>query len=169
MNDPALDQLRDDLGNLFGRTPMQGWLKPESVSWHVPPQRTFLDLLQGTRPADPPELEFVIHTPWLQPRAPLPRVRPSRRTLEEFLSLASAPNEALHSFASRFGALLVFYRLRRDRLAEHQLMFTESCWVWRYFAASMRALLRIGASFHSGRTPDAADWDIVGNPPLPLR
>ena len=44
-------------------------------------------------------------------------------------------------------------------------MIAEYCEVWRYFARSIRSLLRISAAFYSGHSPEAGDWKTIGDCP----
>ena len=83
---------------------------------------------------------------------------------ERFLRLADAPDPDIHQFASLFGPLLVFGRRQETELERH-VVITESCNVWRYFASSMRSILRIGAAFHDGRSPDQEDWAAIAECP----
>jgi hypothetical protein len=84
--------------------------------------------------------------------------------MERFLLLADALDSDIRTFASEFGALHVFCR-QEDSESEDYVVITESCSVWRYFARSMRSILRSGASFHAGRSPDPDDWDVIANYP----
>src|SRR6204780_4347104 len=98
--------LRDEAKNMMGRTPAQGWLKPERVSLSIR-RITMRDLLDPYR-VDQGKLVFVLDSPrtGFNPQA-LP-VRPTPELLERFLELAAAPAPQIHEFASRFGALLIF-------------------------------------------------------------
>jgi hypothetical protein len=108
-------------------------------------------------------LEFVMYIDGFAPK-PVQRIKPNKQILEDFLRLASATDAEIHSFASRYGALLIFGRI--DSPAESpgragQRLFIETCAVWRYFASCMGALLRIAASFHRGRTANPQDWEAL--------
>jgi hypothetical protein len=185
------DILRDEAKDMLGRTPAQGWLKPERVELSLPRRRTAHDYLnpylnrgaddlisdahregggivgRPNVPADLAKLEFVQHPP----RAAFPpqahRVRPSPDILERFLQLADAPVEQIHKFAARFGALLIFCRVE-ERKIPGKLFIVERCETWRYFASSMRSLLRIASCFHTDRKPDPSDWDQIGARPTSL-
>jgi hypothetical protein len=151
LNDPQIDELRDVKGNLFGGAPAQEWVKPKTV---VLREKSFRNLLEGTL-LDGSELEFDI--PWTVSVAR--RVKLSKTILERFLCLAGAPDAEIHKYASRFGPLLIFCRTKES---DDHLVVIESCEVWRYFAACMKALLHMAASFHRGRSPDSSDWNAIG-------
>jgi hypothetical protein len=153
-----LDDFRNDEGDLFGSVPAQGWVKPQSVILH---SKTIRNTLEGTLPYGS-ELEFAV--PWSADSSKA--IKPSRRILEDFLSLAGKSEAEMHRFASRFGPLLIYSRIEeRD---EGALIF-ESCDVWRHFAASMRALLRIAGDLHFGRPCSSPHWEAIGYvPPLVL-
>jgi hypothetical protein len=167
LNDPVIDELRDVEGRFLGRAPVQGWLKPISLTFQRP---TLRDLIEGKRPVDvsgPTDLAFMLHTPWAAPKPPVGHVRPSGAVFDEFLALSDAPVAEIHKFASRFGPLMIYCRPEpsTDRATE---IIHERSEVWRYFSRCMRSLLRIAASFHSHRRPDFSDWDAIGNCPLPV-
>ena len=172
LNDPVIDELQNKEGNVFiGRTPAQGWLKPERVTLRTPINSLLVALHERPPNVERPELEFVLHKPRRALHRRTRRVKPSGQILEKFLSLASASDKDIHDFASKFGPLLIFCReehVRREDVEMRQLVIVESCEVWRYFAACMRSLLRIAASFHGGRASDPADWGTIGNYPPPV-
>jgi hypothetical protein len=166
LKDPKIDELRDVEGRFFGKAPVQGWPKPISVSFHRP---TIRDLLQGSMVVDlggPTDLGFIMHAPWAAPQE-VSYVRPTRRVLEQFLCLDLASDAELQDFASKFGPLLIFCRPGATA-DESKEIIHERSEVWRYFARSMKALLRIAVSFHSGRRSDPSDWDFIGNCPFPV-
>jgi hypothetical protein len=152
--------LREEAKNMLGRTPAHSWLKPERVE--VSPRR------MTVRDVDEAELEFVLDSP----RTKFPRlgnsVRPSPDLFERFLRLETAPAQQIQEFASKFGALLIFCRIEERKILPGKLIILESCSVWRYFAASMRSLLRIASCFDSDRRTDPADWDRIGAFPTSL-
>jgi hypothetical protein len=178
LNDPVVDELQNKEGNVFiGRAPAQGWLRPERVSLRTI-NRILHPLNKLRSNVARPELEFVLLEPLYrsaaaihQPQRRIDRVKPSGQILEKFLSLASASDNDILDFASKFGPLLIFCRKEyapgKD-LEMDQLVIVESCQVWRYFAACMRSLLRIAARFHAGRAPDPADWGTIGKYPPPV-
>ena len=179
LNDPLVDELQNKKGNLFvGRAPTQGWLRPERVTLRTTGINKLLPPSQQPSIVERPGLEFVLLKPLYrspaaihQPRRRIRRVKPSGQILEKFLSLTSASDKEIHDFASKFGPLLIFCREERAPSTDvgmDQLVLVESCEVWRYFAACMRSLLRIAASFHGGRAPDPADWATIGNYPPPV-
>lgn len=189
--------LGDDARAMLGRTPAHSWLKPERVELstkrvtlpdlHKLPElskpliKTAADYLRmapntqtaGTdESANPPtyraELEFVMESRWTGSPAPANRVRPKPDILERFLLLATASDQQVHKFASSFGALLIFPRNEGRRMPADKRAFVESCEMWRYFAVSMRSLLRIASCFHADRKSDATDWDQIGACPASL-
>ena len=179
LNDPVVDELQNKEGNVFiGRAPTQGWLRPERVTLRMTGNRIPLALSEQPTSVEGSELEFVLLKPLhrsaaviRQPQRRIRRVKPSGQILEKFLSLASASDKDIHDFASKFGPLLIFCRKEHvpgEDLGMDQLVIVESCEVWRYFAACMRSLLRIAASFHWGRATDPADWGTIGNYPPPV-
>lgn len=160
--------LRDEAKNMLGRTPAQSWLKPERVELAKPRLITLRDLIaqHDKDYVDRAELRFVLEPPWKEIPRHANRVRPSPDLLERFLRLATAPAQQIQEFAARFGALLIFCRI--DGSLPHKLVIVESCAVWRYFAASMRSLLRIAFCFRANRRPDPADWNRIGACPVSL-
>jgi hypothetical protein len=179
LNDPIVDELQNKEGNLFfGRAPTQGWLRPERVTLRMANNRRLLALSEQPPNVEHSELEFVLLKPLhrsaaviRQPQRRTRRVKPTGQILEKFLSLAFALDKDIHDFASKFGPLLIFCRkkhLPEEDFGMAQLVIVESCEVWRYFAACMRSLLRIAASFHAGRAPDPVDWATIGNYPPPV-
>lgn len=149
--DSALDDLRDQRGYLFRGTPAHAWSKPRSVSLR---KKSFRNMLEGTL-SNGSELEFVME--WAPPLDR--RIRPGKEILEQFLSLAFASDDEIHRFASKYGPLLIFCQMQEF---EDRGVFIESCEVWRYFAASMRSLLRIASNLRAGREGDPVDWDTIG-------
>ena len=153
---------------MLGRTPAQGWRKPERVAVSMSTSRLklLLDLIEKQRDkfyVDGAELEFVLDSKF----PPLANsVRPSPDLFERFLHLEAAPAHQIQEFASRFGSLLIFCRIKRQEILPGKLIIFESCAVWRYFAVSMGSLLRIASCFHSNRRPDPADWDRIGAFPV---
>ncbi len=170
LSDDLVDELRDNDGRMFGRWPVQGWVKPERVTLVAHPPQGALsrlnELFEG-RP-DGPRLEFVVHDPWYLDTHRGRRVRPKAGILEEFLSLSSATFEEIRRFALKYGPLQIYYELERLPAAyQDQVVVSEYCEVWTYFAKSLKALLRIAAQFRAGRPPDNGDWDVIGAAPLP--
>ncbi len=166
LEQPAIDEPRDVDAQLPGVAPAHAWLKPVRVT---------LKAIKGREgvPVDIPpylpesELEFVVYIDGFAPTSVQP-IKSRKEILEDFLRLASATDAEIHSFASKFGPLLIFPRT--DSGAEtpgkvDQKIFIETCAVWRYFASCMGALLRIAASFRSGRTANPQDWETIGNFP----
>jgi hypothetical protein len=154
------DILRDEAKDMLGRTPAQGWPKPERVELSAA-RRTSARDWRNPYSAELTDLEFVLQPPRARFPPQAHRVRPSPDILERFLRLADAPVQQIHKFATRFGALLIFCRIE-ERKIPGKLFIVESCETWRYFARSMRSLLRIASCFHTDRKPDPADWDQVG-------
>lgn len=113
---------------------------------------------------------------------------PSRRVLDEFVGLTTAPAEAILAFARRWGVL---------DLCKHGLPFThsvektkwgipqswtcapfrnpdyrlsywchygyESLWDWWMWARRADAILKIAANLQAGRRGRRQDWDIVAD------
>ena len=78
------DVLRDQPKDMLGRTPAQGWLKPERVELTAPRRITARDY-RNPYSADLTDLEFVLNPPraGIPPRAI--RVQPRPDILERFL------------------------------------------------------------------------------------
>jgi hypothetical protein len=167
----ADDIRRDEIKNLLGRTPAQDWIKPEVVELSKPrpvTSRNLIDERNDKYYVDRAELKFVLEPLWSGFSSQATPVRASPDLLERFLRLATAPAPQIHKFASSFGPLLIFCRAKERKSLPEKLIIVESCEVWRYFAASMLALLRIASCFHADRKPDPADWDRIGACPAPL-
>jgi hypothetical protein len=186
------DILRDEAKAMLGRTPAHGWLKPERVELSTkrvtlpdsPKPRTYTaaDYLRmasttqyagtkgsGNAPTYRSELEFVVESRWTRlPTTSINRVRPSPDILERFLLLATASDQQVHKFASSFGPLLIFPTNEGRRMLADKLVIVESCEMWRYFAVSMRSVLRIASCFHADRKSDPTDWDQIGACPASL-
>ena len=165
LNDPQVDELRDAEGKFFGRAPVQGWLRPISVSLRRP---TFRDLLEGkfkVDPDGPTDRLFAVHTPWAAPTPPNGYVKPRPRLFEDFVSMGSASDDEIHRFASRYGPLMIFCRAEPGAEKTCDIIRERSD-VWRYFARSMKSLLRIAANLHAGRRGSSSDWDAIGNAPF---
>jgi hypothetical protein len=179
------DVLRDQAKKMLARTPVQGWLKPDRVELTVrrvtlrivrkPLTRTAADYLRvasstqeivtAEKPNTPTyraEMEFVLEQPWSESPTYANRVRPNPEILERFLLLATASDQQIQKFASSFGALLVFGEIEKRKILPAKLVIVESCEMWRYFALSMRSLLRIASCFHADRKSDPADWHLIG-------
>lgn len=164
-----VDELRDREGRLRSMSISEPWQRPKSVTLRKritalqePAEGVSLQSLPLTG-RDDSELSFVIRVPDQVPLSGS-RVRPDPDLLERFLCLTDASDADVQVFASQFGALRVFSLEKKSEL-EHHIVITESCNVWRYFAISMRSILRIGASFHAGGTPGSQDWDAIGKYP----
>src|ERR1700733_700625 len=180
-NDPLIGGLLDDESQeklLFGRMPTHEWVKPLRVRLQAraprsPDQgtslRDLIDLSDGQFILDPrPKLEFAIHAPWSSDNDRGPRVRPNDRILDEFIGLASAPDEKIYGFASKYGPLLVYCAVKGE---EDELIVIEYCEVWRYFSKSLKALLHIAAALRTGASPQKlkTDWDTIGDAPRGVR
>jgi len=184
-DDPLIGELLDEeVGKLiFGRIPAHEWVKPERVTLQLPPVAraaksadqgaTLRDLIDASAGQynvdDQPQLEFAIHPPWSSDSPSGPRIRPSERILNEFMSLVSAPDEKLRGFASRYGPLLIYCTVKRE--ASRELIVGEYCEVWRYFSRSLQALLHIAAGFRAGNSQQRLkeDWDAIGDVPTRVR
>ena len=158
------DILRDVAKAMLGRTPAQGWLKPERVELSASRRTTARDFRKPFS-VELTDLKFVLNPPWTRSSQRAIPVRPSPEILEQFLRLADAPIQQIHKFASSFGALLIFCRIEDGQLPD-RLVVVESCEMWRYIAASMRSLLRIASRFDTNSKPDAEDWDQLGAHPI---
>jgi hypothetical protein len=184
------DVLRDQAKRMLGRTPVQSWRKPDRVELNVrrvtlgnvrkPLRKTAADYLRiantqdaGTNesanaPTHRAEMEFVLEPPWSDLPTHADRVRPNPDILERFLLLATASDQQIHRFASSFGALLIFGEIEKRKILPGKLVIVESCEMWRYFALSMRALLRIASCFHGDLKSDPTDWQEIGDCPASL-
>ena len=166
-NRSRLDEvLRDEAKAMLGRTPAQGWLRPERVEL-LARRRTTASDYRNPYAVEITDLEFVLHSPWAGFPPRVNPVRPSPNIFERFLQLADAPAQQILRFAQRFGALLIFCRIEEGKIP-NKLVIVESCEMWRYIAASMRSLLRIASRFHTNSRPDRADWDQIGTRPASL-
>ena len=173
---------------LRDRTPAQSWFKPDRVTLStltIPlggehGHKSFdsgfspLQFLAGYTPVAQnfnsttfSALEFVQDPHWRESAPRTNAVRPQPSIFDQFLRLAEAPDHQIQEFASQFGALLIFCRIDLAKVPK-KLVIVESCDVWRYFAASMRCLLRIANCFHNDRRPDPADWAGIGACPASL-
>jgi hypothetical protein len=161
------DLLHDEAKAMLGRTPAQSWLRPERVELSARKHTTAGDF-PNPYSVEFTDLEFVLDPPWTAFSPQAKRVKPNPDLLERFLRLAAAPAPQIHRFASRFGALLVFCRTENRKAPPGKLVVVENCEVWRYFAASMRSLLRIASTYQADRRPDPADWDRIGSCPPSL-
>jgi hypothetical protein len=184
------DFLRDQAKKMLDRTPVQSWLKPDRVELNLrrvtlrsvgkPLSKTAADYLKiantqdaGTDesangPTYRAEMEFVLEQPWGDSPTHANRVRPNPDILERFLLLATASDQQIQKFATSFGALLVFHEIEKWKTLPGKLVIVESCEMWRYFALSMRSLLRIASCFHADRKSDPTDWNQIGACPVSL-
>jgi hypothetical protein len=184
------DVLRDQAKKMLGRTPVQGWLKPDRVELNVrrvalrnvrkPLSKTAADYRVASNSPDAgtdesanaptyrAEMEFVMEPPWSDLPTHANRVRPNPDILERFLLLATASDQQIQKFASGFGALLIFPRIQDRKMLADKLVIVESCEIWRYFALSMRSLLHIASCFHADRKSDPTDWQQIGACPASL-
>jgi hypothetical protein len=161
LKDPLVDELRNKSLQLFGRTPVREWNKPERVTL-LAEEPKLSDSFRGRRP-DPPRLEFVMRDP-LDLATPKTRlVRPKEGILDEFLSLSSATPARICSFGEKYGPLLIY--CKAEAKESHNLVVTEECEVWTYFARSLRALLHIAARYRTGLAADGDDWGLIGTAP----
>jgi hypothetical protein len=87
------------------------------------------------------------------------KANPPPELLERFLSLSSGTDETILKFAKRFGPLEIYSEPGPDRGD------IEYCEVWRYFARSMLALLKIAARVNAGNPGSKEDWDTIGAVP----
>jgi hypothetical protein len=167
LDDPIIDELRDITGRLSSLSRSQPWPRPKSVVLR-PETVSLNDLMKSTNTKPLPllefELNFVMRRTYRQGMPGERQVNSNPDLLERFLCLAEARDSDLQRFASRFGPLLVFCRQQASELEDY-VVITESCNVWRYLASFMRSLLRIGAAFHAGRSPDPRDWSAIGEYP----
>ena len=182
--------LRDQAKKMLDRTPVQSWLKPDRVELNVrrvtlrrvgkPLSKTAADYFRiantqdaGTNesangPTYRAEMEFVLGRPWGDSPTHANRVRPNPDILERFLLLATASDQQIQKFATNFGALLVFGEIEQRKILPGKLVIVESCEMWRYFALTMRSLLRIASCFHAARKSDPTDWNQIGACPASL-
>jgi hypothetical protein len=181
LDDPSMAELLDDTGDVkFGRMRMQEWLEPLRVMLQTPPeadrsaelaQRARLDCLADpseSRNSNLPALEFVIHTRWAKNMPRDRRIRPSQEILERFLGLASATDQEIYGFGRRYGPLLIYCK---SAYQNEEIFVREQVDVWRYFARSLNALLRIAAGLQARRPTQALqkNWDILAAMPSVVR
>ena len=99
---------------------------------------------------------------------PKTRSRPAKEgILDEFLSLSSATPARICSFSEKYGPLLIF--CKEEAKESHNLVVTEECEVWTYFARSLRALLHIAARYRSGLAADGDDWGLIRTAPSSMK
>jgi hypothetical protein len=171
------DLLAGEDGNLrVGRMPAHDWAEPTSLVLRSRPREGDAPAASGRgltlggliKPTDQQILVFTLQPRWGN-RAPHGRrIRPSQHILEGFLGLGSASNERIQAFAKRYGPLLIYCKTRyRNR----ELIVTEECSVWRYFAKSLKAMLSIAAGLQISLPGQdlKRDWDILAKAPLAVR
>jgi hypothetical protein len=91
-------------------------------------------------------------------------VKPPEDLVDKFVRLCDAEDARIQAFAERYGGLFVFCEMDLNR-SEDRLTVTESCEVWRYFARSIQALLRITPTINSRKAGTPDDWDQIGQCP----
>jgi hypothetical protein len=161
----ALAELLNKDGQFYGTTLSADWRAPERVE-----VSGGVLTIRGTHPY------------WHRGH-PARLIRPPGNLLDAFVSLAGVSgtervslrdlvrgsdpsDDKICAFASRYGGLQIFYWLRDIGdwpVTEH----LEYCDIWRYFAGTMGALLRIAAKLYRGERGSQADWEIIHKvPPL---
>jgi hypothetical protein len=82
--------------------------------------------------------------------------------------LGSATNEKIRGFAESYGPLLIYCKARYKN---EELIVTEECSVWRYFARSLKAMLNIASGLQTRLSAQdlKKDWDILAEHPLVIR
>jgi hypothetical protein len=185
--DPTIE---NQLKYLWARTPAQTWFKPDQVTLsirkiplrrgdttrHQPDLISAADLgpnrvalsADEDNPGKVAVLEFVQDPHWQESAPRTNPVRPDPSIFEGFLRLSEALDPQILQFASRFGALRAFCSIDLVKAPPSKFVILESCDVWRYFAASMGALLSIAGCWHNHRRPDPADWARLGTCPVSL-
>jgi hypothetical protein len=107
--------------------------------------------------------------------------RPGPGLLESFLSLAvpsdqrillrslmegrqNHADEKICRFAAHWGGLQIFYRMEAgSRWPE--IVHTEHCAVWQYFAGVMRSLFLISGEQYQGKPGSPDHWRVISTPP----
>jgi hypothetical protein len=152
---------KDDLrinDKFFSRVLVNRWPKPESVRLLSPSRHSlseFMSLYSSNLEA---RLEFSWH--WNGSTIDSPTlVKPPRDLVDMFMKLGDADDARIQAFAERYGGSFVFCEMRRS---EDRLIVTESCQVWRYFAKSIQALLRIATTINRPKAGTPDDWDQIG-------
>jgi hypothetical protein len=160
------------LGGGVKRIPAQEWRRPIAATLRS--GKTLSDILENPTNSvetryilknSTPRIQFVIGGPFAEPTPSSRRVRPSGPILDEFIGLESASDEQICSFGKRYGPLLAYYE--SVSWDGDNLVITELCDVWRYFANSLKALLDIAAGL---RFPErilrlSTSWDVLGQVP----
>jgi hypothetical protein len=164
LRDPLVDELRNKSLQLFGRTPVREWQKPERVTLLTAEPR-LSDSFRGRRP---PRLEFVMRNPLGLDTPKTRLVRPKDGILEEFLNLSSALPPRICSFGEKYGPLLIYCKEKAKGKESNNLVVIEDCEVWSYFARSLRALLHIAARYRAGLTADGEDWRLIAAVPASM-
>jgi hypothetical protein len=153
----AIDELRVN-DRFFSRVLVNRWPKPESVRLLLPSRYSLSELPGLSNSNLDARLEFSWH--WKGPTIDSPTpVKPPRDLVDMFMKLGDADEARIQAFAERYGGLFVFCEMRPS---EDRLIVTESCEVWRYFARSIQALLRIATTINRPKAGAPNDWDQIG-------
>lgn len=150
----------DKSENLVSQTAPVEWERPTGVEL-----RMFLDVL-GDDPDSivlPPTSALRIYRRPGAGNHVMARAKPD--LLERFMDLAESTDEGLRKFAARFGALWIF---RTPDPETPLIAWFEHCDVWRYFARTMLALLKIAARSRQDGPATKEDWDAIGRLPAVL-
>ncbi len=166
-DEAAMSEFLQENGEFFGRTLSADWLAPESV-----------ELSHGI-------LKIRgIRQYWSRGRSRR-SIRPPLGLLDSFMALAddssktltlrsllrpriNRSDERICQFATRYGGLQIFIKPTGHAKwphAEH----IEYCDVWRYVARVMRAMLRIAAGLHQGRSGPKEEWYVISQFPQVMR
>jgi hypothetical protein len=160
----AVDELRIN-DRFFSRVLVNQWPKPEGVRLLLPPRYALSELPGLSNSNLEARLEFSWRWNGWTIDSPT-SVKPPRDLVDTFMKLADAEDARIQAFAERYGALFVFCEIRPSK---DRLIVTESCGVWRYFARSIQALLRIATTIHSPKAGRPDDWDQIGLCPSAIK
>jgi hypothetical protein len=156
-NESSIAEFFDSTGSrLFTPVVAGEWDRPSRVALIELRPRNFLRKEFGRGPFSKYGSELHI---FADQEANKPsKAKPSSDILERFLNLANATDAVIHKFTTKYGGLNIFTRSQRH-------VSIEYCEVWRYFARSMYAFLRIATQCYAGHAGSQKDWDEIGSIP----
>jgi hypothetical protein len=166
-NDASMAEFLQEKGEFFGRSLSADWLAPESVKLsygilRIRSIRQYWSDNKTRRSTRPPHglLDSFIA---------LADDSSEKLTLSSLLRpRVNRSDERISRFAARYGGLQIFFKLTGGA-GLLQTEHIEYCAVWRYFARVMRAMLRIAADLHQGRSGPKEEWYVITQVPQVMR